>query len=117
LPAQVPLECAAAFLLCLLGSILMSDGFKPIYSSDEHPMNSIHRLFGPRPDTRRLEKAALTARASRGAADTISSIRMATGSAISVACLHGKPRRDGQQGVAWRARRQGGWEVEVGNTI
>ena len=50
---QVPLECAASFILCLLGCLLLSDGFKPINSAEEHPLNSIHRLFGPRLDTRR----------------------------------------------------------------
>jgi hypothetical protein len=43
--------------------VLLSDGFKPIDSAEEHPLNSIHRLFGPRLDTRRRlapEKAEAT---------------------------------------------------------
>ena len=50
---QIPLECAASFVLCLAGCLLLSSGFKPINCAEEHPLNSFHRLFGPRLDTRR----------------------------------------------------------------
>jgi hypothetical protein len=49
--SQVLLEVALSFALCLLGTVGLADGFKPIFSTDEAPLNSFHRLFGPRPDT------------------------------------------------------------------
>lgn len=52
--AQVHLEVALSFALCLAGTVALADGFKPIFSTDEAPLNSFHRLFGPRPDTVKL---------------------------------------------------------------
>ena len=51
---QVYFEVTLSFALCLLGTVTLADGFKPIFSTDEAPLNSFHRLFGPRPDTVKL---------------------------------------------------------------
>ena len=51
---QVYAELVLSLALTLAGTLALAEGFKPIFSTDEAPLNSFHRLFGPRPDTAKL---------------------------------------------------------------
>jgi hypothetical protein len=51
---DIYIECLLSLLLSLAGALQVADGYKPIFSSDEHPLNAFHRMFGPRLDTAKV---------------------------------------------------------------